>query len=118
MDGASDMCTYLKIVTPLSAPIVAVMVLYYGVAHWNAYFDALLYLRDKAYYPLQLVIRTFVTASDYAEQGGGSGDTAMLLINETMKYALIVIASAPILCLYPLLQRYFIKGVMLGAIKG
>ena len=118
VDGASDMCTYLKIVTPLSAPIVAVMVLYYGVAHWNAYFDALLYLRDKAYYPLQLVIRTFVTAADYAEQGGGSGDTAMLLINETMKYALIVIASAPILCLYPLLQRYFIKGVMLGAIKG
>ena len=52
VDGASDMCTYLKIVTPLSAPIVAVMVLYYGVAHWNAYFDALLYLRDKAYYPL------------------------------------------------------------------
>ena len=118
VDGASDLRAYLSIVTPLSAPIVAVMVLYYGVGHWNAYFDALLYLRDKARYPLQLVIRTFFTASDYAEQGGGSGDTAMLLINETMKYALIVIASAPILCLYPLLQRYFIKGVMLGAIKG
>ena len=118
VDGASDIRAYLSIVTPLSAPIVAVMVLYYGVGHWNAYFDALLYLRDKARYPLQLVIRTFFTASDYAEQGGGSGDTAMLLINETMKYALIVIASAPILCLYPLLQRYFIKGVMLGAIKG
>ena len=118
VDGASDIRAYLSIVTPLSAPIVAVMVLYYGVGHWNAYFDALLYLRNKARYPLQLVIRTFFTASDYAEQGGGSGDTAMLLINETMKYALIVIASAPILCLYPLLQRYFIKGVMLGAIKG
>ena len=118
VDGASDIRAYLSIVTPLSAPIVAVMVLYYGVGHWNAYFDALLYLRDKARYPLQLVIRTFFTASDYAEQGGGSGDTAMLLINETMKYALIVIASAPILCLYPLLQRYFLKGVMLGAIKG
>lgn len=118
VDGASDMRVYLRIVMPLSAPIVAVMVLYYGVGHWNAYFDALLYLRDRERYPLQLVIRTFFTAADYAEQGGGDGDAAMLLANETMKYALIVVASAPILCLYPLLQRYFVKGVMLGAVKG
>ena len=99
---------------------MAVMVLYYGVAHWNSYFNALLYLRDRYRYPLQLVLRSFFNANDYSEQGGAGGDSGMtaLLVAETMKYALIVVASGPILCLYPFLQRFFVKGVMLGAIKG
>ena len=120
IDGADNFHLLRSVALPLSAPIVAVMVLYYGVAHWNSYFNALLYLRDRTRYPLQLVLRSFFSANDYSEQGGAGGDSGMtaLLVSETMKYALIVIASGPILCLYPLLQRFFVKGVMLGAIKG
>ena len=120
IDGADNFQILLKIVLPLSAPIIAVMVLYYGVAHWNSYFNALLYLRDRYRYPLQLVLRSFFNANDYSEQGGAGGDSGMtaLLVAETMKYALIVVASGPILCLYPFLQRFFVKGVMIGAIKG
>lgn len=120
IDGADNFHILMNVVLPLSAPIVAVMVLYYGVAHWNSYWNALLYLRDRARYPLQLVLRSFFSANDYSEQGGAAGDSGMgaLLVAETMKYALIVVASGPILCLYPLLQRFFVKGVMLGAIKG
>lgn len=120
IDGADNFHLLRSMVLPLSTPIVAVMVLYYGVAHWNSYFNALLYLRDRTRYPLQLVLRSFFSANDYSEQGGAGGDSGMtaLLVSETMKYALIVIASEPILCLYPLLQRFFVKGVMLGAIKG
>lgn len=119
IDGADNMRMLISLVLPLSAPIIAVMVLYYGVSHWNSYFSALVYIRDNDKYPLQLVMRNFFRPGDYVEQGGGGEDaTQMLLLNETMKYALIVVASVPMLALYPFLQRYFVKGVMLGAIKG
>ncbi len=119
IDGADNMKILFQLVLPLSMPILAVMVLYYGVAHWNSYFSALVYIRDTDRYPLQLVMRNFFSGQDYVEQGAGGDDaTQMLLLNETMKYALIVIASVPMLILYPLLQRFFVKGVMLGAIKG
>ena len=114
IDGADNFHLLRSVVLPLSAPIVAVMVLYYGVAHWNSYFNAVLYLRDRTRYPLQLVLRSFFSANDYSEQGGAGGDSGMtaLLVSETMKYALIVIASGPILCLYPLLQRFFVTIVL------
>ena len=119
IDGADNMKILFQLVLPLSMPILAVMVLYYGVAHWNSYFSALVYIRDTDRYPLQLVMRNFFSGQDYVEQGAGGDDaTQMLLLNETMKYALLVIASVPMLILYPLLQRFFVKGVMLGAIKG
>lgn len=119
IDGADNTRILFSLVLPLSMPIIAVMVLYYGVGHWNSYFSALVYIRDSDRYPLQLVMRNFFSGQDYVEQGGGGEDaTQMLLLNETMKYALIVIASVPMLVLYPLLQRFFVKGVMLGAIKG
>ena len=108
-----------RLVLPLSAPILAVMVLYYGVSHWNSYFSALIYLRDRMRYPLQLVMRSYFSGNDYAEQGGGGEDsTTALLLTETVKYALIVVASFPMLCAYPFMQRFFVKGVMLGAVKG
>ena len=108
-----------QLVLPLSMPIVAVMVLYYGVSHWNSYFSALIYLRDRQRYPLQLIMRSYFSGNDFVEQGGGGDDTATaLLLTETIKYALIVIASFPMLCLYPFMQRFFVKGVMLGAVKG
>ena len=120
IDGADHFTILVRLVIPLSVPIIAVMVLYYGVAHWNSYFDALIYLRDRYRYPLQLVMRSFFTSADYAEQGSSGGDdaTQVLLVGETMKYALIVVASLPMLCLYPMIQRYFVKCVMIGAIKG
>ena len=120
IDGASNMRILTDIVLPLSAPIIAVMVLYYGVGHWNSYFNALIYIYDNKRYPLQLVMRSFFNSQDYAEQGaaGDSGAVTALLVAETMKYALIVVSSAPVLALYPFLQRYFVKGVMIGAVKG
>ena len=119
IDGADWMTILTQLVLPLSMPIVAVMVLYYGVSHWNSYFSALIYLRDRERYPLQLIMRSYFSGSDFAEQGGGGDDTATaLLLTETIKYALIVIASFPMLCLYPFMQRFFVKGVMLGAVKG
>lgn len=119
MDGADWMTILTRIVMPLSMPILAVMVLYYGVSHWNSYFSALIYLRNRERYPLQLIMRSYFSANDFAEQGAaGEDSTTALLITETIKYALIVVASFPMLCLYPLLQRFFVKGVMLGAIKG
>ena len=86
IDGADNFHLLRSVVLPLSAPIVAVMVLYYGVAHWNSYFNALLYLRDRTRYPLQLVLRSFFSANDYSEQGGAGGDSGMtaLLVSETM----------------------------------
>lgn len=119
IDGADWMTILLQLVLPLSMPIVAVMILYYGVSHWNSYFSALIYLRDRMRYPLQLIMRSYFSGNDFAEQGGGGEDTATaLLLTETIKYALIVIASFPMLCLYPFMQRFFVKGVMLGAVKG
>lgn len=119
IDGANWMVILTRLVLPLSAPILAVMVLYYGVSHWNSYFSALIYLRDRMRYPLQLVMRSYFSGNDYAEQGGGGEDsTTALLLTETVKYALIVVASFPMLCAYPFMQRFFVKGVMLGAVKG
>ena len=118
IDGADHITILFQVVLPLSAPIVAVMVLYYGVAHWNSYFSALIYLRNRYSYPLQLVMRSYFSGADFAEQNGGGDTTTALLLSETIKYALIVVASLPMLCLYPFMQRYFVKGVMLGAIKG
>ncbi len=119
IDGADWYTILLRIVLPLSMPILAVMVLYYGVSHWNSYFSALIYLRDRTRYPLQLVIRSYFSGRDFSDQGvGGEDSTTALLLTETIKYALIVIASFPMLCLYPFMQRFFVKGVMLGAVKG
>lgn len=90
------MTILLQLVLPLSMPIVAVMILYYGVSHWNSYFSALIYLRDRMRYPLQLIMRSYFSGNDFAEQGGGGEDTATaLLLTETIKYALIVTRPSP-----------------------
>jgi ABC-type sugar transport system, permease component len=118
LDGASHWTILSRIMLPLAGPTVAVLVLYYGVAHWNAWFNAMIYLRKRNLYPLQLILREIVVQNDTASMtmGSGSGDTEM--ISETIKYAVIVVATAPILALYPFLQKYFVKGVMVGAVKG
>lgn len=117
IDGANDITVFTKVVLPLSAPIIAVMVLFYGVGHWNSWLSALLYLSNRSRYPLQIVLREILIQSSTQEMSGGSiSDQEM--IGEGIKYATMVVATLPILCLYPFLQRYFVKGVMVGAIKG
>jgi putative aldouronate transport system permease protein len=117
IDGANDFTILFRIIIPLSLPALAVIVLFYAVGQWNAYFQALIYLRDRTLFPLQLVLREILIANsmDSMTTGVSSGDIEP--IGETIKYATIVVATVPILLLYPFLQRYFIKGVMIGAIK-
>lgn len=115
LDGAGHMTILWKILVPLTKATIAVLVLYYGVAHWNSWFPALIYLEDTSKQPLQLVLRKILILSDMADTAGG--DDAERL-SETIKYATIIVSTAPILALYPFLQKYFTKGVMVGAVKG
>jgi len=120
IDGCSNVRLLVSIVLPLSKPIVAVMVLYYAVAHWNSYFPALIYLRNSDLYPLQLVLREIliVSQSAFLDASGSFGLSEKLLLAESIKYALIIIASIPVLVMYPFVQKHFVKGVMIGSIKG
>jgi putative aldouronate transport system permease protein len=117
MDGANDWTILFRIVIPLSWPVVAVMILFYGVGHWNAFFSALVYLRDRDLYPLQLVLREILISSNVQNMTTDVASGDVLAIGETIKYATIIVATAPILFVYPYLQRYFVKGVTIGAIK-
>ena len=128
IDGASDVRTFFSIVLPLSKAIMAVMVLYYGVAHWNEYFIALLYLpQAKALWPLQMVLREILIRSQFAAEAISDGvmDAEQMLellrqqdVANMMKYCVIVAATVPMLIIYPFLQKYFAKGVMIGSVKG
>ena len=119
IDGASEVQILLRIIIPLSVPIIAVMCLFYGVGHWNAWFSAMIYLTMRRdLWPLQLFLREILIQNradmlvvDYAPE-------ARAPMVEIIKYAMIIIATVPIMCVYPMLQRYFVKGVMIGAIKG
>jgi putative aldouronate transport system permease protein len=115
IDGANDLVILLRIVLPLSLPTVAVMVLFYGVGHWNSWFPAMIYLRTRTKYPLQLILREVLVLNDVSRMDTGVMPGAS--IGESIKYATIMVATLPILFLYPFLQKYFVKGVMIGAIK-
>ena len=117
LDGASHWQICFRIVLPLSLPVIAVISLYYGVAHWNAWYDAMLFLKQRNLYPLQLILREILiyNQTDTMMSGGELGIVAAL--GEAIKHATIIVATLPILCVYPFLQRYFVKGVMIGAIK-
>ncbi len=127
LDGCGDGRTFFKIVLPLSKPIIVVLMLYYGVGHWNEYFNAMIYLgTERIKYPLQLVLREILMKSSFASQiSGGSLSIEeveqMLQQRDTanrMKYATIVLATLPMLMLYPWCQKFFAKGVMIGSVKG
>ncbi|MFD0958500.1 carbohydrate ABC transporter permease [Paenibacillus chungangensis] len=120
IDGCGNIRTLTTIVLPLSKPIIAVMALYYGVAHWNSYFTALIYLHDTWRFPLQLVIRQILILEDVQAMAGGEGESIVeqLVLIEGMRYAVIVVSSIPMLLLYPIVQKHFVKGVMVGAVKG
>jgi putative aldouronate transport system permease protein len=119
MDGSSDVGTLLRVVLPLSGPVLAVMVLFYGVSHWNSYFNALIYLTDRSRYTLQLFLREILIQSRMDSMLEETEEyIRQAILAEGIKYAVIIVASVPVLLLYPFLQRYFVKGVMIGAIKG
>jgi putative aldouronate transport system permease protein len=119
VDGCSHARFFWEVVVPLSGAITAVLALLYSVAHWNSFFSGLIYLQDYAKYPLQLILRDILLAYS----ASGSMDDAknlqeMQRIADLMRYSLILVASLPVMVLYPFLQRYFVKGIMIGAIKG
>ncbi|MGG3283173.1 carbohydrate ABC transporter permease [Paenibacillus solani] len=120
IDGASNMRVLWRIVLPLSGPILAVMVLFYAVGHWNSYFSALIYLADRSNYPLQLFLREILVQGQMQEMVDISDDSLArsLMDAEAIKYAAVIVTNLPMLLLYPFLQKYFVKGVMIGAIKG
>nr|WP_202887540.1 carbohydrate ABC transporter permease [Cohnella zeiphila] len=119
LDGCSDLRFLGSIVLPLSKPIIAVVALMYGIYQWNTYFDALIYLKTQALYPLQLVLRNILILNTVS---GGNIDAAELLkrrdVADLMKYSLIVVACLPVLVVYPFIQRFFVKGMLIGSVKG
>ena len=117
MDGCSNTKFFLHIVLPLSKAILAVITLYYAVQHWNEYFNALIYLKDTALYPLQLVIRDILVMNQKASASASAASSAVQ-IAEQVKYAVILISTVPVMIFFPFVQKYIMKGVMIGAVKG
>lgn len=120
LDGCNDFKFLWKIVLPLSAPIIAVISLFYAVGHWNQYFSALIYLRDMDLFPLQLVLRSILTQNeiDPSMMGDVANLESKIGLQDLLKYSLIVVASIPVLVIYPFVQKHFVKGVMIGSVKG
>ena len=120
LDGCTPFKYLLRVVVPLSKPILAVLVLYYGVTKWNSYFDAMIYLKSQTMVPLQIVLRDILILNqvDYTMISDASAIAAQRGLTELLKYSTIVVASLPVLCIYPFVQKYFVKGVMIGAVKG
>jgi putative aldouronate transport system permease protein len=118
IDGCSNWRLLLNIILPLSKPILAVMVLFYAVGHWNSFFNALIYIRSESLYPLQLVLREILLISQSDVMDSGVGLEDKILLAESIKYAVIIVSSLPVLIMYPFVQRHFVKGVMIGSIKG
>jgi ABC-type glycerol-3-phosphate transport system permease component len=119
IDGANEIYIFYEIVLPLSKPIIAVITLYYAVGIWNSFFTPLLYLNSPAKLPLQIYLREMVVASQLQDyQSGGSFDRGVVFATEAVKSCTLVISTIPILIFYPFLQKYFTRGVLIGAIKG
>ncbi len=119
IDGCGIIKFFFKMVIPNSKAIIAIMVLYYAVGHWNEYFKALIYLNDSDTYPLQLFLRNILLASQSVSIDADPEIYEMMVKQaETMKYSMIIISSLPVLALYPFIQKYFVKGVMIGSVKG
>lgn len=120
IDGAGNFKILWSIVLPLSFPVIAVMILFYSVGHWNSYFQALIYLQDQDKFPLQLILRQILIQGQTDDMIKATSESflAQQLSVEGLKYAVLIVANLPMLMLYPFLQRYFVKGVMIGSLKG
>lgn len=118
IDGANHFVILFRIILPLSLPVLAVMGLYYAVEKWNGWFYASIFIQDRHLYPLQILLREILILSSTENMSSGSAVGEQFQIGTTIKYATIVVATLPILCVYPFIQRFFVKGVMIGALKG
>lgn len=127
VDGASNFQLFCRIILPLSAPIIVVQALYYGVGHWNAYFNAMIWIRNRDLYPLQVFLKEILTAAtvtnQFLQEGGYTPEEMAQLeqqaeIANRMKYCVIVVSTVPMMLIYPRLQKYFSKGMMIGSVKG
>lgn len=118
LDGAGEFDTLFRVAIPVSKAIIAVMILFYAVEQWNSWFPAFIYLKDRGLWPLQLVLREIVISNNLSDMLTGIDSAELVSVSESIKYATIVVATFPILCIYPFLQKYFVKGVMIGAVKG
>lgn len=120
IDGANDMMIFIRIVLPVSLPILATMALFYSVAYWNSFFDAMIYIDSRSRYTLPLILREALVAFDMTNIAANSGGAWSMTqdVGERVRMSLIIITTGPILLVYPFLQRYFIKGILLGAVKG
>ncbi len=119
MDGAGEWTVLTRIVVPLSLPVMATLFIFYAVAHWNSFFPALIYLNDKDLYPIQIIVRNIVIQGDLTtDQMNNGSDEVVLAMAQNVKYAVVFVVILPILLIYPFVQKFFIKGALLGAVKG
>ncbi|MBN1777063.1 MAG: carbohydrate ABC transporter permease [Clostridiales bacterium] len=120
LDGANDIVILWKIIIPLSKAVLATMLLFYAVAHWNSYFDAMLYINSKAKYPLQIMLRNMLIGGLFADETtvAATGAASFSVTDGTLRAAAIIVTTLPILIVYPFVQRHFVKGVMIGSLKG
>ena len=120
LDGANDLVILWKIVVPLSKATLATMLLFYSVTHWNSYFDAMLYINKKTMYPLQIMLRNMLIGGLFNEETAIAGANAdsFAVTDATLRSAAIIVTTLPILIVYPFVQRYFVKGLTIGAVKG
>jgi putative aldouronate transport system permease protein len=118
IDGASDIGIFLRIVLPLSMPVIATFTLFYAVGHWNTFFSAIIYINDAAKWPIQVLLRQIVILSSQLGESGDFDTSEISQLSEAIKMSVIVVATLPILLMYPFLQKYFVKGVLLGSMKG
>lgn len=119
MDGGNDLTVLFKIFIPLSTPVIAVICLFYGVGHWNGFMQAIIYIRDRQLYPLQVILRELLLQNKIQEMVGVQSSSDMLMgATRSIQYATIIVSIIPMLIIYPFLQKYFVKGVMVGAVKG
>lgn len=122
MDGCGNVRFFISIVMPLSKAVAAVIALFYAVGHWNSYFNALIYVNDRDLYPLQLILRDILVQGQAVAPPTDASEIEALAekqrLAEIIKYGVVIVSSLPLLCVYPMLQRYFVKGVMIGSVKG
>ena len=120
LDGCSDAQYFLRVLLPLSSAIIAVITIFYAVGTWNSYFSAFLYLTSKRLYPLQLFLREILVQNQFSSEILADPEMALQFfgLQDTLKFAVIVVSTAPLMCLYPFAQKHFVKGVMIGALKG
>ena len=120
MDGCSDLRFFRSVVVPLSGAIIAVLMVFYAVGHWNGFFHGLIYLRERERFPLQLILRDILIQNTFTEELEIDDENALaaMMLAESIKYGMIIVASVPVLVLYPFVQKHYVRGVMIGAIKG